>query len=155
MKRIFLGLVILVASFISALPWEDMYFGITSWGDGTKFWSVLAISIVVVAIFMIKTNIGERLTYPAPGLTLITIGIILSVGIWLTLITVVMTIISLLLPYGGLMLIVLLGFAVKFGVYIAIAELIAKALLLFGTFQLLSNLFSDEGEEVLIDDKSI
>ena len=155
MKRIFLGLVILVASFISALPWEDMYFGIISWGDGTKFWSVLAISIVVVAIFMIKTNIGERLTYPAPGLTLITIGIILSVGIWLTLITVVMTIISLLLPYGGLMLIVLLGFAVKFGVYIAIAELIAKALLLFGTFQLLSNLFSDEGEEVLIDDKSI
>lgn len=155
MKRIFLGLVILVASFISVLPWQKMYFDIISWGDGTKFWAVLAISIVVVAIFMIKTNIGERLTYPAPGLTLITIGIILSIGIWLTLITVVITIISLLLPYGALLLIVLLGFAVKFGVYIAIAELIAKALLLFGTFQLLSNLFSDEGEEVLIDDKSI
>ena len=81
MKRIFLGLLILLVQFIDNLPWDSLRraLGMPYWDS--EFASLIPIvaAIIITIVFLRTTRLRERLDMPAPGVMLITVGIVLNI----------------------------------------------------------------------------
>jgi hypothetical protein len=147
MKRIFLGLLILLVQFIDNLPWDSLRraLGMPYWDNELASLIPIVAAIIITIVFLRTTRLRERLDMPAPGLMLITVGIVLNIGVWITIIGVVIAIMSIITPEQIFIGLVALGvFATKFGALIQACVVFANILLLIGFYRLFIHLEPDE-----------
>lgn len=142
MKRIFIGLMILLLQFIMHLPWENLFYpiGIIDYDNVFTALGVLLIVIITIAVFLSKTHLKDRLDTPAPGMILITIGTILSISIWTIVITAIATFLVAVMPNTGIAFFGLLAFTAQYGTQIEVCNTIANILLVIGFYRLFIHL---------------
>ena len=141
MKRIFIGLMILLLQFIMHLPWENLFYpiGIIDYDNVFTALGVLLIVIITIAVFLSKTHLKDRLDTPAPGMILITIGTILRISIWI-IVTVVATFLVAVMPNTDIAYFAFLVFAINHGTLIEVCNTIANILLVIGFYRLFTHL---------------
>lgn len=147
MKRIFLGLLILLVQFIDNLPWDSLRsaLGMPYWDSELAPLIPIVAAIIITIVFLRTTRLRERLDMPAPGLMLITVGVVLNISVWITIIGIVIAIMSIITPEQIFIGLVFLGvFAVKFGALIQACVVFANILLLIGFYCLFIHLEPDE-----------
>lgn len=153
MKRIFVGLVILLTQFILSLPWDSLYWDILpSIQEPYSILFAIITSIILVIWFLNLSQLHYRLygsylkesqtNVPIPGLWLISIGAIIYLLYWPPVAILLLAITSG-VPADSVIMVVL-TFSLVFGYISKIVMSIAVALILWGTIRMFAHLTPKE-----------
>lgn len=152
MKRIFIGLAILMFQFVNALPWEEFFRAVGISDLSEKGLALVTLGsivtqLTVIAVFLRKTQLRERLALPTPGLWMITIGMVLSVGLWVFVMSTVTLLLAAVYPDTFTAFVVLMVFSSQYATAITVCNVIANTLLVVGFLRLFTNLIPDEAHQ--------